>query len=374
MIDKTKLQVIVERTAPRKNKDGSWQIDDRYVPEFIRAVNGYVTSAVKRSDPFDPEDTKSEVILQLWLALKRYGPRPHGFNFADYTLKLKVNNILTNRANRRKYINKHKANYHTVSLDHLSEVENTIGQSSRLPQVLLQEYSDNLSNYYAFDTKKTKKSWYNSHRHKQVKEKNMEVSMKLGDGDVGKMYLTKYDKKIQLLSRTEAGCRVLVLATGKEVDVPLGYMVAQVAQVAQVAEEKINTVKVESEKVMDEKIRVEASEVRVEASEVLASETPVVAMEATAEATAVAETETVEEVQKKKRVRHKLSAKQVVVDLLKSGEQTKDTLASAIMKQFPDRSDSLDKVKNYVGVILSNLRNHDGLSIVSPTKGTYLVK
>ena len=118
-----KIQEIVDKAVPYE-KEGKthWRLPHEYAKDFVSLITPYVRKAATKSDWYDVEDTMSEVIFELWRALETYGPRPFGETFYNYTLKLKTNNVLTNRANKRSSL-KAKINYVSESFDSLLDYE-----------------------------------------------------------------------------------------------------------------------------------------------------------------------------------------------------------------------------------------------------------
>ena len=120
-LDETKLQVLAESMATRV-VDGystQWLLDSSKAPEFLAMIRSYIFKSAYKSDKYDPEDAYGDVICGVWQAFQRYGPKPGGQSFINL-IRLKTNNILTNRA-RKRFSWRSKINYTSVSLDALSE-------------------------------------------------------------------------------------------------------------------------------------------------------------------------------------------------------------------------------------------------------------
>jgi hypothetical protein len=118
-LDVNHLQIVVDKMSTR-NKKNTWDLDHKYAKEFFKLVDPYIIKAAIKSTYYDDdkEDAIAEVRFQVWRALEKYGPRPKGNKFGTYTLKLKVNNCLTNRFKKKESC-KSKINYMTDSLDEI---------------------------------------------------------------------------------------------------------------------------------------------------------------------------------------------------------------------------------------------------------------
>jgi len=65
------------------------------------------------------------------------------------------------------------------------------------------------------------------------------------------------------------------------------------------------------------------------------------------------------------------TAKDLVIQMLKDGEQTRESLAEAIIKHKLTTNKSPEKVKNYVSVMLSNLKNRENYDLDTGKRGVY---
>lgn len=68
------------------------------------------------------------------------------------------------------------------------------------------------------------------------------------------------------------------------------------------------------------------------------------------------------------------SKKEFVLALLRSGVQTRSSLANAIVEAGLSKHGDLEKLKGYISVILHDLEKKDGITITRPGSGQYLVK
>jgi hypothetical protein len=275
MCNSEQLQVIVDDTVKSRNALGEWDLDMDQAPRFFDAIDNYVRKAAFKSDKFDPEDACADIRSELWWALQKYGPRPFGKLFGDYTLKLKTKNVLTNRAKKRNKCLKSKINYIAESLDEI--VENG-KEGKKLPVEQFKEHKEEEPkqnrkvNYFKkFETllhklnKKTQAEFANILMSDIVgvdKEKWQECSLilirtlcvlnplyskmeeeerrmnKLEEIRIGNRYVTKYGKVIEVrgkgefidskTKRRENGFKIYVFATKREISVPTSYMIDDV--------------------------------------------------------------------------------------------------------------------------------------------------
>jgi hypothetical protein len=122
-LNSEELQRVVESIAVRKLKDGTWELDYKNADKFIKMVSPYVKTAAKKSDKYDPESAAQDILMHLWLALKRYGPNYQGKSFAQRMLPMKTNNVLTNNFKKRCSA-KSKVNFLAESYDQLTHTNN----------------------------------------------------------------------------------------------------------------------------------------------------------------------------------------------------------------------------------------------------------
>jgi hypothetical protein len=185
------------------------------------------------------------------------------------------------------------------------------------------------------------------------KKDNQLVLMRIGDGDVGGEYVTRYGKVLQIVSKDKNSVRVHVVYAGKETTVSKDY------EVYEYNEELMGSCK-------------SSLEVQGNTSFV---ETPPVDMQT--------EIDRSKENKAKKAAKKKqsgsedkpLTAKKLVWDLLKEGEQTRSSLAQALIDNKLTKHTTVKKTKAYVSVILSNLKKKNGVKIESVEPGRYrLVK
>lgn len=422
-IDSRKLQEVVEKMAkPRGN--GTWELDRDYAPEFFNLVKGYVQKATYKSDRYDPEDTCSEIYWNLWRALERYGPRPQGNDFASYTLKLKVNNILTNAAKKRRSA-KSRINFMTKSLDQMEEDANVEGKGRSQLLRASQEEEWSLPKKRALGSKKATKNLIEIFKNLSISEnkklfqlflsavsgreideikemyKNLmefmkliglalyneeednEMKVDLSTVKVGNKYLTKEGKRVieirgkcrvvhEETKKVESGYKIFVFFTKKEIGCPESYIRDCVVPYDENFDESVfekYTIEYEPEKQITE-----VEELPVKEEEVVKNKRkPKIRISSRDFLDKNLNTKTKEEKEEKgeKAVR-KGTDHDLVLAMLREGSQTQEALARAIIEKSDKRSeDDLKKVKNWVSVIIWNLKNKKGCAIVSPKRGVY---
>ena len=199
-------------------------------------------------------------------------------------------------------------------------------------------------------------------------EQNTSVDIeKLGVGD---KLVTKKDKIIEIRGKVEyknketeessPGFKVLILSTGKEIAIPVGYIEKFVDRVfvdeevdEDLVEQSIETT-VDEEPVENKKIFFDAEPVenklRVSAADVLPKNN------------------------KEKNVDNKKGDKvRLLVKLLKEGEQTRDTLAQAMIDAGLSKTGSLEKEKNYVSVMLNTVKKSGKHKFAPEKRGAYQI-
>jgi hypothetical protein len=191
-----------------------WIFDSKKEEKFIKLISNYVKKASYKSERqflykfgrWDPEDAYLDVLSSVWVAFRKYGPRPLGNDFT-YLLNLKTNNSLTNRA-RYLFSDKGKLNVISSSFEAL-QVDNE-GESRALPKILDSDF--------VFYSKKPLNSVYN--RAKENKKMHDYIPAK--ETTVGQVYVTRLDKLVEIVSiKNEVSLRVL--ATDRVTQVPLNY-------------------------------------------------------------------------------------------------------------------------------------------------------
>ena len=185
------------------------------------------------------------------------------------------------------------------------------------------------------------------------------------DAKIGKEYVTMYGKIIQLVNKNPQHSKVLVLATDSELVLSNSYPIWDIGD--ELEEKLLNpdNRKTGVIHIENEEFKEEVSKKSVEAAQ--------------EKQKLLSEPDPVEEEIPKPKVKkpapssntESLSAKQLIANLLREGEQTRDSLAQAIIDHGLSKHDSIPKVKKYVSVALSLLKKRDGLNIESVEPGRY---
>lgn len=438
-IDSVRLQEVVDKMAKRK-EDGTWELDHAYAEQFFSLVNGYIQKSAYRSDRFDPENAASEVRWQLWRALEKYGPRPYGHPFANYTLKLKTNNVLTNLAKKRDS-NKSKLNFVSESWDQMVEAATLEGKGrSKLPACLPLENLKERANlslgkkrsvealrevFECLSEAEKRKLFYlflssiSGQKISEIKilcenimgiaktlnsilyNKSDDTEKKMIDLDtvrVGNKYVTKVGYKVieirgecevvnEITELKEPGYKIFVPYTGKEIPVPTTYIQNSVLPYEEIQET------VEKEKKPSKVIHSISKTVPVGSSEEPTKHIQTTEVEEIVDVKGKEDEETEEKSnslrisskdfleknlntakkEKKGEKMRKGTDHALVLELLRSGPQSRESLAKALIEADPKRSEEdMKKVKGWASVIVWNLVNKKGYKIVTAGKrGTY---
>jgi hypothetical protein len=379
------LQVVVDRAQYRMEDDKKvWYLSEEDAKEFVRCVDKYIKKSVFRSDYYDPEDAYGEVLLELWRCLTKYGPRPNGKLFGEYVLPLKTNNVLTNRANKRKSL-KSRVNYltspmdidvidrssfilpfdSTLAIEAAQEMQKKIEDEKKIRSLfkkvrretevlsrvnleafvsmyvdhlfksspgLIQVVQSKLVKINKFENLST--SLYNKGR-----ELCLEASMK--ELKIGDKLITPGGKIIEIRKKIEGGYVVYIPLIDQETEVETEY--TDRCNVFDSPEEEktfaaSNPEETKQLKVYAKKI-VEDEKKSIEHIEVNTSESG--------------------------------AATTVIVELLKMGPQTRDLLARALVNKGLTKSNDVEKAKGYVSVLISNLKKSANMNITSPKRGVY---
>lgn len=366
------MQDLVE-VMLKKNENGTWDVDERYYKDFVKLTEAYIKKSAFQSDRYDPDDAYSEITMQLFISMKKYGPRPLGNRFT-YLLRLKTLNILTNRAVKRSAIN-NKLNYISESLESIMrDVENFNKHEPRSKELNgfdLCSIKDILGRPRTNDLLSSCGFLYNKGENKlilvgkedeKVNSANCDKVVQykpISEFSVGQSAVTKFDKIVQITSKGNEKTKILVMLTNKEIYVPNDYMVqpleVTVVESKPVVQNKVVKVNKNNEKEnkmqVDEKVGTEVGVKTIETpkSDIVVQKSSVQPKE---EGT---------------------STKKLVVSLLKAGPQTRTSLAQTIIDQGLTSNTDVKKVKSYVSVILSHLKR-DGMKIVSVGPGSYILK
>jgi len=232
----------------------------------------------------------------------------------------------------------------------------------------------------------------------------------ISEGTVGQEFVTKFGKVIQIVSMSQRKVRVLVLATEEEVEVAPDYPVFEFdvqgtqavaeCEECEECEEKEAEAEVEvtgAECVEETEVpegTEEGAELELEPEpEPKAAETVKMRVSAQPEKTEkLAEkpkpkkqpTKTAKKAApKKKEAKTKkvptskpageITTKQLVVNLLMKGPQTRESLAQAVVDAKLSKNDSVQKVKSYISIILHGLKKVNK-NFVSLGIGRYEIK
>ena len=340
--------------------DGSllvWILNEKLVPEWFKLITPYIRKATYRSDWSDPDDAFGQVVFEVWKAFQMYGPRPNGGQFSDL-IKLKTNNVLTNRAKRRGS-DKCRLNYEAESYESLLDVA---GDSPFLGVAITH-----------FLTLESDEGLYNECMEERVQNMTIGKYREAETFEEGDNCVTRHGKivKILLNAGRRNSVKVYVSATEKSVDVPLDYQLApyslsspsevegkkvKLAEVEEpeVTEDAIIEIVEEPEEPEEEKLTVTVVEVlqdtQIEPEEEMVEETVEETVEPVAESTP--------EAKPKKKKSSRKSAKKVAFEMLLSGPQTRDSIATALMelrKKSGSGVQDMEKLKTYASVTLSTI-------------------
>lgn len=383
----SQLQEVVDRAQYRIEKDKKvWFLSDADAKEFVSCIDKYVKKSVFKSDVFDPEDAYSEVVLELWRCLTKYGPRPNGKLFGEYVLPLKTNNVLTNRANKRKSF-KSRVNYMTSSLD-LSVVDNSayvlpMDKTAAIEDA--QEMSKKIS-----DEKKIKSLF------KKMK-KEVEVLSKTNLETLAIMYVDFLIKTIPNIIPTLKSnilkinkfenLSASIYNKGRELYTELNMRELKIGDKLITPGGKI----IEIRKITDEGYIVYIPLIEQDSQQPIPQEyiDRCSIFDSPEEEKATAQTNTEETKQlkvyakkiveeEKKSMDHiEVNASEsgaaaiVIVEMLKRGPQTREFLARALVNKGLTKSSDVEKAKGYVSVLISNLKHASNMPITSPKRGVY---
>jgi hypothetical protein len=433
-VDAVRLQKVVEKMSI---PDGAgWKLDHTHAPEFFELINDYIKTAAYRSDFYDPEDAYAQVRFEIWRALERYGPRPNGQAFAKYTLKLKTNNILTNRAKKRKsyrsrlnYIsssydeileaslegfNKHVPSYKPVNpclvKEEIKERTNTPQKRTPSVKVLMRKITElpfekkgevfcnvasmlvsspinNVRTFYKdlfLDfSDKIKEVLYINTTHGELgdnpyeKDAEMEQENKAeGAVQVGDKYISNNGKIFEIRKKIDKGFRVCVLCTGKETDVSFNY-IKNSAQAYAETDETLSEDVEETAGAIEE----EPQPVVVEEPKEVKTKVRVVPdLDDSSKEDEEEETEMSDTKQTEDTMARAGTQKALVVDMLKKGPTSRTELATAIMEAKLGKYHNVEdknefkKVTSYVSVIIALLEKNDNVKVDKPQRGVYQIK
>ena len=462
------LQEIVEDIAHTQLPDGTWELDDTRAPEFFNLVSPYIQKAARISDIYDPEDAVGEILEGLWKSLQRHGHSYHGKPF-HVMLKMKTNNVLTNRFKRRTAL-KNKLNYTSESLDNIKyeDAEGNMCGSLREPRsefLNLVEVRDSLSKKQKVELTKIiadhsengedmphkllpedlllyfKKlcdsdkrlffqeifSLMSGLKGKRVKEifclftasaadtpiinyskprlrvdvameyinilgvvptgdEDMEKYVKIGTASIGEQFLTPMLKKIEVVKNSGDSVKIKIMPYDDVISVPAEYMVIPLAY-AEEHPQELQPLFASAPLVADQGDVAEDDDNEEETEEDEEEETE---EEETEEDEEEEETEEDEEEEEKpqntpKNTVSKGKGKKMtktraktaiahVVKLLKSGPKTSDELAQALLDEGLTKSDTLVKAKNFVSVMIHNIKSSGKYNLIVLKRGQWEIK
>lgn len=193
-----------------------------------------------------------------------------------------------------------------------------------------------------------------------------EKAMNIGDGVIGHEYVNRFGHYIQLIGKHQNSVDVLVLATNRIKEIPSEYRVIPRNKFTDSAIDKHH-------KKVDKKIADYQAGKDVEPAETPDN----ILFEPFSDETKRSKKETL----KRKKVSERLSetvgkmtAKQMVIDLLRKGPQTRDSLAQALLDNKLTAKRDIKKVKSFISVMLILLRKKDKINVVTLSPGKYIIK
>jgi len=383
-----KLQLVVDRAQFKIENDKKiWYLSENDAKDFVGCVDKYIKKSVFRSDYYDPEDAYGEVLLELWRCLTKYGPRPNGKLFGEYVLPLKTNNVLTNRANKRKSF-KSRANYMTSPMDtaHIDTFSFDLPFDRRAAAEDIADFQKNI----IADKKITALYKRIKRETEQLSKANLKtftslyfdfilksspvlvelIRDKIGGSDkftklstslynkgkafcleghmkevkVGDKLITPGGKVIEIRRKIEGGYIVHVPLIEQEAEVDVAYI------------ERCNVydsidVAAETESNVEQHLE-ETKQLKVYAKQIVEEE------KKSLDYIVVNETDAG-------------AATKVIVELLRLGPQSRELLARALVSKGLSKSNDVEKAKGYVSVLITNLKREDVLKISSPKRGVY---
>jgi len=431
-IDVDKLQEIVDKMSkPGKEK---WVLDPDYAGMFFNFISPYIKKAAYRSEyniHGDPEDAFAEVQWEVWRALEKYGPRPKGNLFGDYTLKLKTNNVLTNREKKRAS-HKSRINFVSESLDYLEAQEAEGEKRYNAPSCahfdlcLLKEefikrskkedrkvniminkinrlnYKEKLEVFYLLMSSitgepyencikqfinlflsinfitKLKPFLYNKNEDwKNLLELEETMQNDLVNVKVGDKFVTLGGKVIEIRSKSRKGFKILVMLTEKEIPVDDDYIKNNVTRYVEGADPVEKTFDLEIAKKVEEVITKDPPKEPVEQNVVEPTEKIVAEPSKKTKNESSSKPETNKKLGKKGKKKMKKTPKETkkafILKMLNEGPQTRGSLAAAIIENGLSKHNDVKKEKSYASVILYNLEK-DKVPIVKLERGTYVLE
>lgn len=382
------LQKVVDRAHCRTENDKQvWSLSEADAQEFVRCVDKYVKKSVFKSDIYDPEDAYGDILLELWRCLTKYGPRPNGKMFGEYVLPLKTNNILTNRANKRKSF-KSRVNYLTAPFDpalidcvffelpfdkisfeeQAVVIEKQIKENKRinslykkvkkeLAKATISDVKIFNSLYLTFlkekfpDITEQKNKVENTPRILYDHGKNLLEEI-MREFKIGDKLISPGGKVIEIRRRTESGFIVNIPLIDQEVEIDFVYakrcnaydLASETS--AETPKEDVEDLHVDDTQVEEtKKLKVYAKKIVEEEKKSLDN------IEIEAEESG--------------------AAFKVIIELLKTGPQSRELLARALVGKGLSKSNDVEKSKGYVSVLVSNIKKAGQFKIESPKRGVY---
>lgn len=382
------LQKVVDRAYCKIENDKQiWVLSEEDAKEFVNCVDKYIKKSVFKSDIYDPEDAYGDIILELWRCLTKYGPRPNGRLFGEYVLPLKTNNILTNRANKRKSL-KSRINYLITPMDS-SAIENTYFELP-LDIISLKERIDEYSKKISANAriislfKKVKKELLKSNKNdvlmfnsmylifldtifpeilKKINTANKKVENDpkilynhgrhlleeiMREFNIGDKLITPAGKVIEIRRRTESGFIVNIPLIEQEVEIDFVY--AKRCSSYDMSTD-LNTEPVKDSPMEDVQVE-ETKQLKVYAKKIVEEEKKSldnIVIEAEESGAAL----------------------KLVIELLKTGPHSREALAKALVNKGFSKSSDIEKSKGYVSVLITNIKKLGQYQIESPKRGVY---
>jgi len=460
-LDPVKLQEVVDEMSVQRD-DGTWELDHSYAPVFFGLIDEYLQKAANKSDHFDPENTFSDLRIGIWKALEAYGPRPKGNIFAEYTLKLKTNNILTNLHKKREsdkdllnYPGKKKrkkdksgSEISVISLDELTEIDlegrgkPKVGYCDPIDLCALKESvrEELLSRKQKRGRKRFTVSTILKHAEclsiddkkilfyslvgsilgKSVDEvvpflgsffsqadfytelgnslyyHNEETNMDketLSSLSVGDKLLTKpkAGSVLEIRGKTEIknketgescpGFKCLVFTTGKEIAIPIDYIenftdlfvCVDEDPVEEKSDDVVTVVEEISEGVSEETVSAKKIFFDSKKEEVIEEEPVPLSLIPKENKLRVSASDILLKVKEKSVDNKKGDKVRLLVKLLKEGEQTRESLAQAIIDAGLSKTGVLAKEKNYVSVMLNTVKKSKKYTFAPEKWGVYQI-
>ena len=206
------------------------------------------------------------------------------------------------------------------------------------------------------------------------------------EGIVGKDYISMHGKRIQVVGKSGRKIKIIVLATDKHADVPINYPLFEPVE-DEVNEDDQKGVAIEEELVEEpkpKKMRVDAksvlnknkpknSEKKTTKNEKTKSKKKPSKNKSTIKKKPASKEEGGSKVMKKNDKKPK-TAKQHVIDMLRKKVCSREELAKAIMSKNLTTATDVKKAKQFVSIMLANMKKKDKLNVVTVEPGKYRIE